>query len=288
MFRRLFCTFPPLRQGALGVIKSKPNVSNTLALGHRLRGVPELDEKRVLPKLKTFFSANPLHEQNMRELEALWRRYGASAPEMDRSERIRHTRWLTMEEYRLTGCGTRLRAVQYRRLIEMLEKMDKVDHQLVGAEFVAALEKFRRPVNISGSGKTKRQLDSQGRAIAMGGRKTSSARVQMARGSGKILVNGESLAHMFPRLSDRNKIMYPLKVVGAEGKYNIAAYCTGGGVSGQAGALAHGIANALVIFNPLLKTRLRRAGCITRDRRTVERKKPGKVKLRKSPTWVKR
>lgn len=131
-------------------------------------------------------------------------------------------------------------------------------------------------------------IDELGRAKGVGRRKTSSATAWIVEGEGEVLVNGKSLAHYFGRLHDRESAVWALKASQRLDKYNIFALTSGGGVTGQAEALTLAVAKALLVHEPALKPVLRQAGCVTRDPRKVERKKPGHVKARKMPAWVKR
>lgn len=121
-----------------------------------------------------------------------------------------------------------------------------------------------------------------------GKRKTSVARVILRPGDGGWWINGRSLDAYFPRLTHRSMVQAPLKVAGAEGTYDVRVRVRGGGPSGQAGAVRHGIARALVDADPELRVPLKREGFLARDARMVERKKAGLKKARKAPQWAKR
>jgi small subunit ribosomal protein S9 len=121
-----------------------------------------------------------------------------------------------------------------------------------------------------------------------GKRKTSVARVLLRPGDGSWWINGRTLEQYFPRLIHRSQIGAPLKVAGAEGRYDVRIRVHGGGPSGQAGAVRHGIARALVEADPELRVALKREGFLARDSRMVERKKAGLKKARKAPQWAKR
>jgi small subunit ribosomal protein S9 len=121
-----------------------------------------------------------------------------------------------------------------------------------------------------------------------GKRKTSVARVILRPGDGKTWVNGKTLEEYFPRLLHRSLVIAPLKTAGLEGQYDLRVRVHGGGPSGQAGAVRHGIARALVEVNPDLRVPLKRQGYLTRDARQVERKKAGLHKARKAPQFSKR
>src|SRR5207247_3810128 len=124
--------------------------------------------------------------------------------------------------------------------------------------------------------------------LGTGKRKTSVARVILRRGDGQTWVNGKTIDVYFPRLLHRTMVMSPLKTAGLDGQYDLRVRVHGGGPSGQAGAVRHGIARALVEVNPELRVPLRRAGFLTRDARQVERKKAGLHKARKAPQFSKR
>jgi small subunit ribosomal protein S9 len=124
--------------------------------------------------------------------------------------------------------------------------------------------------------------------LGTGKRKTSVARVILRPGSGATWVNGKSLAEYFPRMVHQMLATSPLKTAGLDGQYDLRVRVHGGGPSGQAGAVRHGIARALVEVNPELRVPLKRAGFLTRDARKVERKKAGLHKARKAPQFSKR
>ena len=121
-----------------------------------------------------------------------------------------------------------------------------------------------------------------------GKRKTSVARVILRPGSGETWFNGKPIEEYFPRATHRTLLLAPLTVAGAEGTYDIRVRVHGGGPSGQAGAVRHGIARALVEADPELRVPLKREGYLTRDARQVERKKAGLHKARKAPQFSKR
>lgn len=122
----------------------------------------------------------------------------------------------------------------------------------------------------------------------IGRRKSSHARVRIVNGSGKIVVNEKGLQEYFPRTGDAEAIVAPLRVAGLEGKLDITVKVEGGGVTGQTGAVRHGLARALVAMDPELRPSMRDGGHLTRDARAKERKKPGLKRARKAPTYTKR
>ena len=135
---------------------------------------------------------------------------------------------------------------------------------------------------------TEVKLDSKQRAYATGKRKNSIARVWIKLGSGTISINGKSLDKYFARPVLQMIVNQPLNVIDNENGYEIMATVKGGGLSGQAGAIRHGISKALSLFDPSLRPALKKVGYITRDSRVVERKKPGLAKARRSYQFSKR
>ncbi len=131
-------------------------------------------------------------------------------------------------------------------------------------------------------------VDEQGRSYATGKRKDAVARVWIKPGSGKITVNGRDQEVYFARPTLRFIVNQPFQVAGRENQYDVVATVKGGGLSGQAGAVKHGISQAIQLAEPELRSVLKAAGFLTRDSRVVERKKYGKAKARRSFQFSKR
>ena len=131
-------------------------------------------------------------------------------------------------------------------------------------------------------------MAEQAQYLGTGKRKTSVARVILRPGDGATWFNGRTLEEYFPRSAHQAMVLSPLKVAGAEGRYDLRVRVHGGGPSGQAGAVRHGIARALVEADPELRVPLKREGFLVRDARMVERKKAGLHKARKAPQFSKR
>jgi small subunit ribosomal protein S9 len=130
--------------------------------------------------------------------------------------------------------------------------------------------------------------DAFGRSYATGKRKNAVARVWIKPGSGKVVVNGKTMPEYFARPVLQMILRQPFTVAGVEGQFDVTATVAGGGLSGQAGAVKHGISKALQLYEPGLRPALKAAGFLTRDSRVVERKKYGKAKARKSFQFSKR
>ena len=132
------------------------------------------------------------------------------------------------------------------------------------------------------------KIDKLGRAYGTGRRKDATARVWIKRGSGKVTVNGRALEVYFARPVLRMIINQPFVVLDSENKFDVTITVTGGGLSGQAGAVRHGISRALDNYDPSFRPALRKSGFMTRDSRVVERKKYGRAKARRSFQFSKR
>jgi small subunit ribosomal protein S9 len=132
------------------------------------------------------------------------------------------------------------------------------------------------------------EIDAQGRAYATGRRKDAVARVWVKPGTGKITVNGRDQETYFARPTLRLVINQPFTVTDRTGQYDVVCTVKGGGLSGQAGAVKHGISQALTKYEPTLRGTVKAEGFLTRDSRTVERKKYGRAKARKSFQFSKR
>ncbi len=162
--------------------------------------------------------------------------------------------------------------------INTLEDLKDVVGETVAAEDAVVEEVVQRdPVR-----------DELGRSYATGKRKDAVARVWIKPGSGKVTVNGKEQNVYFARPVLQMILAQPFTVSGTEGQFDVVATVKGGGLSGQAGAVKHGISKALQLYDPSLRAALKAAGFLTRDSRVVERKKYGKAKARKSFQFSKR
>jgi len=161
--------------------------------------------------------------------------------------------------------------------VNSLEELGQVAEGTVAAGVVTEEVISREPVR-----------DALGRAYATGKRKDAVARVWIKPGSGKVTVNGKDMPAYFARPVLQMILRQPFTVAGVDGQFDVQATVKGGGLSGQAGAVKHGISKALQLYDPSLRGALKAAGFLTRDARVVERKKYGKAKARKSFQFSKR
>ena len=155
------------------------------------------------------------------------------------------------------------------------------------AETLSALSDLQQAV-VAEAPRHVQKLDKHGRAYATGKRKNAVARVWIKPGAGKITVNGRDVETYFARPVLRMILQQPLAVAKRVGQYDLIVSVAGGGLSGQAGAVRHGLAKALTHYEPELRAPLKREGFLTRDSRVVERKKYGKRKARRSFQFSKR
>jgi len=157
------------------------------------------------------------------------------------------------------------------------------------AETVSSLEGLSalRPEAAEGP-KREQKLDKQGRAYATGKRKNAVARVWIKPGSGRITVNTKEFETFFARPVLRMLIQQPLVAASRQTQFDVVCTVSGGGLSGRAGAVRHGISKALTYYEPELRSTLKHGGFLTRDSRVVERKKYGKAKARRSFQFSKR
>lgn len=195
--------------------------------------------------------------------------------------------WQTLVDYR-NMVGEGVKTSKYQKVVALLHRLNHIHPDLKTPDVKAALETHRRSIDPFANRPKPIPIDKFGRAVGAGRRKSSTARAWVVEGDGQVIVNGKTLVEAFSRIHDRESAIWPLKATERIDKYNVWALVEGGGTTGQAEALTLAVAKALLAHEPLLKSALRRAGCITRDPRVVERKKPGHVKARKMPAWVKR
>jgi small subunit ribosomal protein S9 len=158
-----------------------------------------------------------------------------------------------------------------------IKSLDDLKAAVAGTAAAAPEEAPREPVR-----------DALGRSYATGKRKDAVARVWVKPGSGKVVVNGKEMAAYFARPVLQMILRQPFQIANVEGQFDVMATVKGGGLSGQAGAVKHGISKALQLYEPSLRGALKAAGFLTRDSRTVERKKYGKRKARRSFQFSKR
>ncbi|TGZ83011.1 hypothetical protein EX30DRAFT_339252 [Ascodesmis nigricans] len=240
---------------------------------------------RRVPVSASYFTGNATFVDNLLALRALQRKYEL-LPTIPKDQ-VPPVKWKTLVEYNALA-GKSVSASKFKQLTNILDRLNIIEPTLMPQDVQDVLAWYKRDTQGAVSTQKERTVDEFGRGYGLGRRKTSVARVYVLEGDGQVYINGKTLAEHFERLHDRESAIWPLLVTDRIDKYNVWATVDGGGKTGQAEALTLGVARALMVHEPALKPALRRAGCVTRDHRMVERKKPGHVKARKMPTWVKR
>ncbi|KAI9476512.1 MAG: ribosomal protein S9/S16-domain-containing protein [Benjaminiella poitrasii] len=257
---------------------------------------------RDKPESLSYFTGNFKYNDLLIELDALYKRFEDWQPETDDASvelTSESTNTASSKKQQVYSWKLRdkmseqlsipLTTSQWRKIVSHLNMLATLPNPLP-ASVAKILESYKRFDEASQNAEKikTRVLDEMGRAFAVGRRKESSANCYLVEGEGKILVNGIELNEYFQRSVDRNEVTLPLDVTETKDKYNAWILVKGGGSTGQAQAIKLGLGKALLIHNDELKPTLRKAGCITRDPRVVERKKEGQRKARAKYTWVKR
>lgn len=245
----------------------------------------QLPYARAMPVSPSYFSRHAQFNDSFVLVQDLARKYGrlpTVPPGL--AQRVA---WKTKEQYRL-AVGEAVKARDYAACITLVKRLNQIHPDLMPEEVREGIRPFKRDINIYLNTPKPIPIDKFGRSHGVGRRKSSMARAWLVEGTGEVLINGKTLNDAFGRVHDRESALWGLKTMDRMDKYNVWALVEGGGTTGQAEALAMAIAKALAVHEPALKTPLRKAGCLTRDPRKVERKKAGHVKARKMPTWVKR
>ncbi|KAI1407436.1 37S ribosomal protein S9 [Hypoxylon sp. FL1857] len=245
----------------------------------------QLPYARPMPASPSYFSRHVQFNDSFVLVQDLARKY-ARLPTVSPGHAQR-VAWKTKEQYRL-AVGEAVKSRDYAACIGLVKRLHQIHPDLMPEEVLEGIRPFKRDINIYLNRPKPIPIDKFGRSHGVGRRKSSIARAWLVEGTGEVLINGKTLNDAFGRVHDRESALWGLKTMERMDKYNVWALVEGGGTTGQAEALAMAIAKALAVQEPALKTPLRKAGCLTRDPRKVERKKAGHVKARKMPTWVKR
>ncbi|CAG8433856.1 9613_t:CDS:2 [Ambispora gerdemannii] len=264
------------------------------------------------PRTISYFTGSPFYNDLIIQLDELMEKYNDHPKVIRDKKNTKTTLWKLRQTLEIELDIT-LKTSEYRKIVDRLNALDLLIPK-TAPNIREFLKLFQRDPNapsaihnenkdqktkvinndnanpgentaVNGTKKNKLVLDHYGRSFAIGKRKNASAQVSLIKGDGKVLINGKTLANYFSALKDREAVLYPFEVTSCIGDYNVWVIVKGGGPTGQADAIAHGIAKCLMIHNPELKPILRRAKLVARDPRKVERKKPGRAKARKRYTW---
>ncbi|KAH8689628.1 37S ribosomal protein S9 [Talaromyces proteolyticus] len=264
------------RRRDLDVIKAAPEIDF-----NKFNTIPS----RIIPVSPAYFSGSPKFIDHQIKLEHLLEKYSL-LPTSSAGDAPRMA-WFKLAQFR-DFLGEPIPAKKYKNFQKVLQRLNRIRQDVVPAEVRETLNEYVRPGNPYANKPAPPEVDEFGRARGKGKRKESSAVVLLVEGDGQVKVNDRNLVDIFPRVHDRESALWALRCTQRLDKYNVWAKVSGGGVTGQAEAITLALARALVVHEPALRPFLRQAGVITVDARRVERKKPGHVKARKMPTWVKR
>ncbi|KAK3370163.1 ribosomal protein S5 domain 2-type protein [Podospora didyma] len=244
-----------------------------------------ISNARPVPVSASYFSRMSQFNDSYLALQKLIRSY-QNLPVISAADAER-VAWKSLVDYRQM-IGEHVKASDFIKCMELVKRLHQIHPKLKPDGVDEALQPFKKDVQPFSNVPKPIPIDRFGRALGVGKRKSSVARAWVVEGTGEVQINGKTLADAFGRVHDRESAVWPLHATGRTDKYNVWALVEGGGTTGQAEALTLAVAKALLAHEPALKPALRRAGCVTRDPRRVERKKHGRVKARKMPAWVKR
>jgi small subunit ribosomal protein S9 len=238
-------------------------------------------QARVVPYSPSYFSRSPFFNDHLVYINTLLTKY-EHLPTLP-PEKMPKIAWKGRESF--AAAGEHIPAKQYAYAMHIAKRLSQIHPSIVPTEVTDALLTFKRDFDPNVARVKVIPVDHLGRAVGVGRRKRSSARAWVIEGTGEVIVNGKPLCEAFARIHDRESAIWALRVTERMDKYNVYALVEGGGTTGQAEAVAMAVAMGMMGHEPDLKPALRRAGCVTRDPREVERKKPGRLKARKKPAW---
>ncbi|KAG0056184.1 37S ribosomal protein S9, mitochondrial [Gryganskiella cystojenkinii] len=246
-------------------------------------GYQSLQGFQLKPASPSYFTTKPVYNELLVNLDSTYRQF---RPHAKPSKLAHRPNWLGKDALTAAVGVDALKTSQYRLIVSKLNQLATLTPR--PATIDQLFSQFAKTEEQLTQKAKPRVVDHLGRALATGRRKEASASVYVVEGEGKVMVNGQDAAVYFKKSQDRDSVLKPFKVTNLLGKYNVWALVQGGGTTGQAEAISLGVAKALMTHTPELKPTLRKAGCITRDMRVVERKKPGQYGARKKFQWVKR
>lgn len=258
-------TTSSFRSFQLSLIQSRPFFASSKAT--LASPTPEQEQEddcaitRLAPVSPSYFTGSADFFDNWLALQELYRRY-QTLPVLP-ADSVSRVRWKTLQQYR-SIVGAQVKPAKYKKIISLLNRLNRIEPTMLPEDARNMLEKYKRAEDPNLARPKQQQIDKWGRAWATGRRKTSVARVWLVDGTGEVLVNGKPLAEAFPRIQDRESVIWPLHATDRVDKYSIWALVHGGGSTGQAESLTLGVAKALMVHEPLLKPVLRRGNPLLR------------------------
>ncbi|KAK7526065.1 mitochondrial 37S ribosomal protein uS9m [Phyllosticta citriasiana] len=211
---------------------------------------------RVVPASPSYFTGRPRFTDDFLELQALVRKY-ETWPQIDPLLAPR-VAWKSLDEYQSMGTPESIRISRWRRLQQLLQRLNYIHPTIMPEEVSKVMERYKRPINPYSREPAPKVLDEMGRGKGSGRRKTCSAVAWLVEGDGEVVINSKPLHQAFHRLHDRESALWALKATNRLSNYNLFAIVRGGGTTGWAEALTVAVARALLAHEPGLKTVLRR------------------------------
>lgn len=245
---------PPITFSEHGMV-SNPEALEAAKEKAEEKAMKLLKRVRVVPASASYFSAKPQFTDDFIFLDSLFRKY-STLPVVPPGYAPRKA-WKTLIQYKATA-NEPIGPARYSKVIGILHRLNHIHPMLMPTEVTEAMSKFQRDVNPHDIKPRPSVIDEWGRSKGVGRRKTSSAVAWIVEGEGEVLINGQSLAQQFNRLHDRESAVWALKSTQRLDKYNVFGLVKGGGVTGQAEAMALAVAKALLVQEPALKPALRR------------------------------
>ena len=242
--RRGICNSGPRR--AVVQIQAAPEID--------LNRPPSTLPARIIPASPSYFTATPTFNDDFLKIQDMVRKTEL-LPTLP-PDQVPKIAWLKLIPYR-TQVGEFVPASKYAKVMDFLSQLNRIHPQLRPKDVISVLEKFKRPGSDEAPKARPGVIDAEGRAVAMGRRKESSARVFLMEGTGEVLVNGATIVKSFPRIHDRESALWALQATERMDKYNVYALVRGGGKTGQAESITLAVAKALLVHEPALKPALR-------------------------------
>ena len=245
----------PLNSRGLASVSELPAFQAAPPLN--LANLPPIDTSsaRIVPASSSYFTSRPNSTDKLLELQTLALRY-QTLPTVDPAQAPRKS-WRSLTEYRLL-IGETVQASKHGKAVDILKRLNRIHPSVMPQEVRETLDFYKRNMDKALINRRPAVIDEDGKTFQVGKRKSSTAKVFVVQGEGKVLINEKALNTAFARPHDRDSALWALRATDRLDKYNIWALVSGGGTTGQAEAITLGVAKALLVFEPNLKPALRR------------------------------
>jgi small subunit ribosomal protein S9 len=213
-----------------------------------------IDRTRLVPASPSYYTGNAAFLDKYLSLQDLYRKYEMLPTIPGEDAPIR--KWRTMSSFG-TMLGTKIQPSKYKKVIDILKRLNRINPAFMPEDCQAVLAQYSKGSGVASEAAEGKKL-WRGFSVATGRRKTSTAVAHVIEGTGQVKVNGMDLSDTFPRIHDRESVIWALKATGRMDRYNVWLTCSGGGTTGQAEAAALAVSRALMVHEPLLKPVMRR------------------------------